>query len=652
MSDRPLFATPLTIGDLTLRNRLVATAHGIAAVKNGMPLSEDAEYWERLSHGGASMIIAGGVQVAKESILRNRYLSEAYSDEAMPGFRARAAAMKSGGAVPVIQLGHLGAETLGANTVYPFVSPNQVKTPRDVAPARALGEDEVSNVVEAFAYSARNSVEAGFEVVELHGAHGYLIAQFMSSRMNTRKDRYGGSPEARITLLVEIIERTRQLIPDTPLGLRVSVENDPGGLSLDDFKHILPMVQERAPIDYLNLTYGNRGYYVRDMATPGPILLQQDTAELRDLLGVPLLLCSSFRQPHEIEQALQNGAADLVGMARPFIADPDIANKFIAGLTDDVRPCVSCNQDCRSFDPTGLCTVNPNLAPQGEDVRPGEALLLTGPHRGGDKIAVVGAGPAGLECALTLAKEAPTSEVTVFDTNEDFGGAMRTASSAQHRQGWKALLRYYGAQLQKHGVILKLGRTITSEAELTGFDHVVWAIGADEDAVELNTDIPTFRSSDYLEQRSHDAEWSHIAVLDDGFGTWSSVSSVEEAFQRGAQRVTFITPGTSFAGSIPAESRLQLMERLHDKALRIIPLHTVTSVLNGQLQLRHALTNEKQQENADVLIVVGTRRQRELPASTMGSAWGIGDFLSPRQVSHAITEGRHAGRAVAAAMSR
>lgn len=650
MTDRPLFATPFKIGDITLRNRLVATAHGIAAVKNGQPLSEDAEYWERLSHGGAAMIIAGGVQVAKESILRNRYLSEAYNDEAMPGFRARAAAMKSGGAVPVVQLGHLGAETLGANTVYPFVSPSQVKTPRDVAPARPLCQDEIQNVIEAFAYSARNSVEAGFEIVELHGAHGYLIAQFLSSKMNTRTDRYGGSPEARITLLVEIIERTRQLVPDTPLGLRVSVENDPDGLSLEDFKQLLPMVQERAPIDYLNLTYGNRGYYVRDMATSSPILLEQNTAELRELLGVPLLLCSSFRQPEEIEQALQSGSADLVGMARPFIADPDIANKFIAGRAEDVRPCVSCNQDCRSFDPTGLCTVNPELAPQGEELRPGAALLLSGPHRGGQKVAVVGAGPAGIECALTLAKEAPTSAVTLFDTNQDLGGALRTASAAHHRQGWTALLRYYSTQLQKHRVTLELGREITSDAELAEFDHVVWAIGADEDDIELDSDIPTYRSSDYLDQQSHAADWNCVAVMDDGFGTWASVSSVEEAFRRGAGQVVLITPGTSFAGSIPAESRLQLMERIRGKDLHIVPLHTVTSVSNGQLQMCHTLTGQTQQQPADALVVVGMRRQRELPVTTTSSSWGIGDVLSPRQVSHAITEGRHAGRAVLTAM--
>jgi 2,4-dienoyl-CoA reductase (NADPH2) len=650
MNDQPLFSTPLQIGNLTLRNRMVATAHGIAAVKNGMPLSEDAEYWERLSHGGAAMIIAGGVQVAKESIFRNRYLSEAYNRDALPGFRERAAAMKSGGAIPVVQLGHLGAETLGGNTVYPFVSPSPVKTPRDQAPARALHEDEISKIVEGFAESARNSVEAGFEMVEIHGAHGYLIAQFLSSMMNTRQDRYGGSPEARITFLVEIIERIRDLIPDTPLGLRVSVENDPGGLSLDDFKQLLPMIHDRAPIDYLNLTYGNRGYYVRDMATRFPILLHQNTEALRKLLGVPLLLCSGFRQPDEIEEALQSGAADLVGMARPFIADPDVARKFIEGRPEDVRPCVSCNQDCRSFDPTGLCTVNPDLAPQGEEIRPGEATILSGPQSGGRRVAVIGAGPAGLECALTLAKETQDAEVTVFDAASELGGALRTATSVETRQGWKALLRYYSYQLKKYNVHLQLGTQIDSEGQLEDFDHVVWAIGAEEEQVELESDIPVLRSTDFLNQESRELDGKRVAILDDGFGAWAAVSSVEDALYRGAQEVLLITPGTTFAATIPAESRLQLMERLKGKAVRILPLYTVEAVCNRQLELKHTLTGSALNEPADVLVTVGLRQQRELPVEPSPSSWGIGDVLSPRQVSHAITEGRHAGLDVLAAL--
>lgn len=589
------------------------------------------------------MIITGGIQVAKESTLRNRYLSEAYRREAIPGFAARAEAVKSGGAVAVAQLCHLGRETLGANTVYPFVAPSDVLSPREPAPARVLSTDEVGEVVRAFAVSARNCVEAGFDAVELHGAHGYLLAQFLSKTVNTRNDRYGGSARNRCTLIVEIIEAIRRELPDTPVGLRVSVENDPGGTSLEDFGELLPLIQDRAPFDYLNLTFGVRGYYVRDMATARPPLLDH-SAELRSAVGVPLLLCSMFRDPGDIERALTEGAADLVGMARPHIADPDIVNKLIQGRADEVRPCVSCNEDCRSFDPTALCTVNPDLAPRGMSLRPGEPRTLAAPRNGGRTLAVVGAGPAGLECALTAAKSG-TVEVTVFDENERIGGALAVASAAPQRSGWTRLLRFYERQLHRLGVTVRLGSRVGPQ-DLGGYDHVVWAVGAEEEPVTVSGEVPTLRSSDFLADQSRARRWSRLVVLDDGFGWWPTVSAVEAARAQGVERISVVTPGPGFAGGIPAESRMQLTERLRGLALDVLPLTTVIGSGPGVVKVRNLLSDEEREIGADALITVGTRRSRTVPDEHRGSAWAIGDCVSPRRVSAAITEGRHAGLAV------
>lgn len=380
--EKPALGDPLEIGGVRLRNRLVTTAHGLAAVVDGMPDDYDARYWGRLARGGPGMVITGGTQVAKESVYRNRFLTEAYRRDVLPGLQARARAIKDGGAVAVVQLGHLGREMIGATTDYSFVAPSDVISPREPGPVRVLTTDEVAGVVDAFGVSARNSVDAGFDVVELHGAHGYLIAQFLNQHVNTRNDRYGGDAVGRATLLVEIIERLRQEVPGVPVWLRVSVESERDGLTLADFGELLPLVQERAPFDYLNLTYGSRGNYVRDRATTQPPLLRH-SAELRTALGVPLSLCSAFRRSEHMTEALESGAADLIGMARAHIADPEVSNKILRGREDEVRPCVGCLQDCRNFDPTALCAVNPDLAPRGQELRPAEPYLLSGPPSGG-----------------------------------------------------------------------------------------------------------------------------------------------------------------------------------------------------------------------------------------------------------------------------
>ncbi|MTD17276.1 NAD(P)-binding protein [Nakamurella sp. YIM 132087] len=650
-STTPAFARPLDIGPLHLRNRLVATAHGTAAVADGIPTAEDARYWGRLAAGGVGMAITGGMSVAKESTYRNRFLTEAWRPEAIGGMAGRAGAIRAGGAVAVAQICHLGRETLGANLFHSFVGPSDVLSPREQTSTRVLRTDEVPGIVEAFVASARNCAAAGFDGVELHGAHGYLLAQFLSRTVNTRTDRYGGSAAGRVTLVVEIIEGIRRAVPGLPVGLRVSVENDAGGSGLEDFGELLPLIQQRAPFDYLNLTYGMRGYYVRDMATEQPLLLGHSAA-LRDAVGVPLLLCSMFRDPAQVEQALATGA-DMVGMARPYIADPDLPTKFLAGRSDEVRPCVSCNEDCRSFDPTALCTVNPDLAPAGSDVRPASPLLLPlGPTRSngthpGRRIAVVGAGPAGVECALSLADRGFVPEL--FEAGDRIGGAIAVAAGTVSRHGWQRLLRFYDAGLRRSDIPVRY-RTTVAPADLEGFDAVVLACGAAEDGpVTQPGAIPASSSTDYLADPPMVA--GTVLIQDDGFGWWPTVSAVEAALDRGASSVVLLTPGGSFAGSIPPESRLQLMERLRGRPLDIRPLTAVVGTTGDGVVVRHTLTGAEQPLAGDLLVAIGRRRPRDLPTPAGIPTWVIGDAVAPRRVSNAIAEGRAAAATVARAIA-
>lgn len=635
-------ATPFTLGDLTLRNRLVATAHATAAVADGAPTDTDAAYWRRLARGGAGMVITGGTAVAPESTLPQRYLTEAWRPEIKDAVRRRAEAITEGGAVAVAQLVHLGREALGAGTYYPPVSAAAVRSPREATAPHPLSTEEVRRVVDAFRVSAANSVQAGFHGVELHAGHGYLLAQFLSRVNNTRDDEYGD----RIALLAQVIDAIRTEIGRLPIGVRVSVEpGDNSGLGLDDLTELLPRLYEASPFAYANVTTGVRNTYVPGMATTSPPLLES-VARLRTAIAVPLLISQGFRSAADIERALDAGA-DLVGMARPFMADPDFARKVIAGDERSVRPCTGCNEGCRTFEPTGSCSVNPELGPPGAASRPAVPLLLTRRASRTGPVAVLGAGPAGMECAMALARTG--TEVVVFDSARESGGQARLAALAAHRSGWQKLVAYQRDQLADLGVRVRLGASVTS-AELAEYAQLVLATGAEETVVPVPGELPTLSSTDFLDQYADIVPRApRVAVLDDGFGWWQGISAVESALAAGARDVTVITPGTGFATGLSPENRAQLMNRLTGAPLRIAAMNTVTATTAGELRLRSVMDGQETHLAADILVTVGERRPRrpDFTAADSQTVRAIGDCVVPRRIAHALAEGRAAAEAVA-----
>jgi 2,4-dienoyl-CoA reductase (NADPH2) len=637
-------ATPFTLGDLTLRNRMVATAHAIAAVADGAPTDTDATYWRRLARGGAGMVITGGTAVAPESTLPQRYLTEAWRPEIKDAVRRRAEAI-TGGAVAIAQLVHLGRETLGAGTYYAPVSAAAVRSPREATAPHPLSTEEVRRVVDAFRVSAANSVQAGFHGVELHAGHGYLLAQFLSRVNNTRDDEYGD----RIALLAQVIDAIRTEIGRLPIGVRVSVEpGDDSGLGLDDLTELLPRLYEASPFTYANVTTGVRNTYVPGMATTSPPLLES-VARLRTAIAVPLLISQGFRSAADIERALDAGA-DLVGMARPFMADPDFARKVIAGDERSVRPCTGCNEGCRTFEPTGSCSVNPELGPPGAASRPAVPLLLTRRASCTGPVAVLGAGPAGMECAMALARTG--AEVVVYDSAREAGGQARLASLAAHRSGWQKLVAYQRDQLADLGVRVRLGMPVTS-AELAEYAQLVLATGAEETVVPVPGELPTRTSTDFLDQYADIVPRApRVAVLDDGFGWWQGISAVESALVAGAREVTVVTPGTGFATGLSPENRTQLMNRLAGAPLRIAAMNTVTATTAGELRLRNVMDGHETSLAADLLVTVGERRPRrpDFTAADGQTVRAIGDCVVPRRIAHALAEGRATAEAVAASL--
>jgi len=224
-------ADPLRLTEtLTLRNRLVATAHGSGAVADGVPQTGDAEYWERVATGGVGMVIGGGAVVAPASTIRRGNFIALWRPEVIEPLRRRAAAIRSAGAVSIMQLLHLGRETLGAETYYSPVAPSAVRSPREPTAPRALADDEVDDLVAQFRTAASNALEARIDGFELHAAHGYLFAQFLSAVVNRRPE--AATLAGRVEPIWRVVDAIRELHPSCPIGIRLSV-GDPQDAGLD-----------------------------------------------------------------------------------------------------------------------------------------------------------------------------------------------------------------------------------------------------------------------------------------------------------------------------------------------------------------------------------------------------------------------------------
>ncbi|WP_328897682.1 NADPH-dependent 2,4-dienoyl-CoA reductase [Streptomyces sp. NBC_00236] len=466
MSPYPHLLSPLDLGFTTLPNRvLMGSMHiGLEEVENGF--ERMAAFYAARARGGVGLMVTGGIAPNERACSLPGGAKMTTEAEAAQHAVVTSAVHEAGGRI-AMQILHFGRYAHHPG----LVAPSAIQAPISGFVPHALTDDEVESTIEDFVTAASLARSAGYDGVEIMGSEGYLINEFIASATNHREDRWGGSYENRIRFPVEIVRRVRERVgSDFILIYRLSMlDLVPGGSSLEEVVQLAREI-EAAGATIINTGIGWHEARIPTIATSVPRgAFTWVTEKVRGAVSVPLVTSNRINTPEVAEGILAAGRADMVSMARPFLADPDFVAKASEGRADAINTCIGCNQACLDHVFSGKvtsCLVNPRACHETE--------LTLSPTRTRKRVAVVGAGPAGLACAVTAAERGHA--VTLFDAAEEIGGQLNVARRVPGKEEFDETLRYFRTRLTEEKVELRLGAAVGA-GELDGFDEVVLATG-------------------------------------------------------------------------------------------------------------------------------------------------------------------------------
>ncbi|MFI7086160.1 FAD-dependent oxidoreductase [Streptomyces anulatus] len=464
----PNLLSPLDLGFTTLPNRVLMGSMHIGLEEAERGFERMAAFYAERARGGVGLMVTGGIAPSERACSfpgGAKMTTEAEAEQ----HRAITSAVHAAGGRIAMQILHFGRYAHHPD----LVAPSALKAPISGFTPNALTDDQVEETIEEFVRAAGLARLAGYDGVEIMGSEGYLINEFIVSATNHRTDRWGGSYENRMRLPVEIVRRVRERVGDDFILIyRLSMlDLVPGGSTLEEVVTLAKEI-EAAGATIINTGIGWHEARIPTIATSVPRgAFSWVTEKVRGAVSVPLVTSNRINTPEVAEEILASGRADMVSMARPFLADPEFVAKAAAGRADAINTCIGCNQACLdhifSLKITS-CLVNPRACHETE--------LVLSPTRTRKRVAVVGAGPAGLACSVTAAERGHA--VTLFDTADEIGGQLNVARRVPGKEEFDETLRYFRTRLAELDVEVRLS-TRADTGTLDGYDEIVLATGVE-----------------------------------------------------------------------------------------------------------------------------------------------------------------------------
>lgn len=464
----PHLLAPLDLGFTTLKNRVVMGSMHTGLEDRFYHYGKLAAFYRERARGGVGLIVTGGISPNRQGWLLPFGGTLNFAGDVFNHRRVTRAVHEEGGKIllQILHAGRYGYQPL-------VVSASGIKSPISPFRPRALDERGIEATIAAYARCARLARRAGYDGVEVMGSEGYLLNQFLCARTNRREDRWGGPIENRMRLAVEVVRRIRAKVGfDFIIMFRLSVlDLVEGGNTWDEIVAVAQAL-EAAGATILNTGYGWHEARVPTIVTSVPRAAFATVAgRLRAAVGIPVVASNRINMPDDAEALLARGDADMVSMARPFLADPEWVNKAQRGSGDEINTCIACNQACLDHtfaNKRASCLVNPRACHETE--------LVYRPASTRRRIAVVGAGPAGLSAATVAAERGHA--VTLFEAAAAIGGQFKVAQRIPGKEEFAETIRYFGHKLAQTGVRLELGRRVGRDDLLAGgFDDVIVATG-------------------------------------------------------------------------------------------------------------------------------------------------------------------------------